>query len=32
VAKRLGVGKGEVELAIKLRDLAGRRARKEKRS
>ena len=32
VAKRLGVGKGEVELAIKLRDMAGRRPRKEKRS
>jgi hypothetical protein len=31
VAKRLGVGKGEVELAIKLRDIAARRPRKEKK-
>jgi hypothetical protein len=31
VAKRLGVGKGEVELALKLHDMAGRRARKEKK-
>ena len=30
VAKRLGVGKGEVELALKLRDIAAKRPRKEK--